>query len=122
MLPIAIYGWRDRLSGRWNRKRPVEIGAFSITLSAVGVPRKQMGMGVQDVIVLSVVALAAGYMVLWVWRTLTASGGCHCNRTKENPTSSRGLKRVPLITPDQIGKPHISVRETSSVQPGVSGS
>ena len=79
-----------------------------------------MAMGVQDIIVLSVVTLAAAYMVLWVWRTLTASGGCHCSRTKPNSTS-RGLKRLPLVTPDQIGKPHISVREASSAPPDVSG-
>lgn len=78
-------------------------------------------MGVQDIIVLSVVALAAGYMVLWVWRSLTASGGCNCSHSKAD-TASRGLKRLPLVTPDQIGKPHISVREASSVQPGASGS
>lgn len=77
-------------------------------------------MGVQDIIVLSVVTLATGYMVLWVWRTLTASGGCHCSRTKETPTS-RGLKRLPLVTPDQIGKPHISGREASLGPPDVSG-
>lgn len=71
-------------------------------------------MGIQDIIALSLVAAAAVYAGRTLWRMLNGKTGCAPNcgcGDKPTPpdaspaTSQRGLKRVPLVTLEQIGKP-----------------
>ena len=68
-------------------------------------------MGIQDAIALTIAAGA----VVWVGRSLWRSihkGGCHCAHTgdSDSPRSTcsaaaNGVKRIPLVTLDPIGKP-----------------
>jgi len=71
-------------------------------------------MDIQDVIALTLVAAAAVYAGRSLWRMLNGKTGCasHCN-CGDKPAQSdasllppqRGLKRVPLVTLEQVGKP-----------------
>ena len=71
-------------------------------------------MDTQDIIALSLVAAAAVYAGRTLWRMLNGKTGCasHCG-CGDKPTPSdatpvpspRGLKRVPLVTLEQVGKP-----------------
>jgi len=71
-------------------------------------------MEIQDIIALSLVAAAAVYAGRTIWRMLNGKTGCasHCGcgekptQSDASPVSSpRGLKRVPLVTLEQVGKP-----------------
>lgn len=71
-------------------------------------------MGIQDIIALSLVAAAALYAGWSLWRMLNGKTGCakHCGcgdkptQSDASPaTSQRGLKRVPLVTLEQVGTP-----------------
>jgi len=71
-------------------------------------------MDVQDIIALTLVAAAAVYAGRALWRMLNGKTGCasHCGcGDKPTPSdaspaiSQRGLKLVPLVTLEQVGKP-----------------
>jgi hypothetical protein len=71
-------------------------------------------MDIQDIIALSLAAAAAVYAGRTLWRMLNGKTGCatNCNcGDKPTPSdavpvpSQRGLKRVPLVTLEQVGKP-----------------
>jgi len=66
-------------------------------------------MSVQDVIALAVVAVAAVYAGRSLWRTLHGETGCagECGskHASEEAAPRRTLRRVPLVSLDEIGKP-----------------
>ncbi len=69
-------------------------------------------MGVQDVIALTVAAGAVAYVSRLFWRTMNGRGGCGCGQGRRKgknrndaSADSAGLKRVPLVTIDQVGTP-----------------
>jgi len=70
-------------------------------------------MGVQDVIALSIAAVAALFAGRTVWRTINKGGcggscGCAGKQTTpvETPVSAPpGLARKPLVSVDQVGLP-----------------
>jgi hypothetical protein len=80
-------------------------------------------MDIQDIIALSLAAAAAVYAGRALWRMLNGKTGCasHCN-CGDKPTQSdaspvplqRGLKRVPLVTLEQVGKPKSNAHQTES--------
>jgi len=72
-----------------------------------------ISMGIQDYLALTVVAVALAYAGRSVWRMLNGKTGCATNcgcgakptQSDASPaTSNRGLKRVPLVTIEQVGK------------------
>ncbi len=74
-------------------------------------------MGFQDIIALTVAAGAVVFVARALWRTMHAQGGCACSHVKRNEgcgsatagrASGTGIKRLPLISIDQIGKPYDS--------------
>jgi len=80
-------------------------------------------MDMQDIIALSLVAVAAVYAGSTLWRTLNGKSGCasHCGcgnkpiQSDASPVpSQRGLKRTPFVTLGQVGKP---VPYTSTDEP-----
>jgi len=72
-----------------------------------------ISMGIQDYLALTVVAVALAYAGRSVWRMLNGKTGCAPNcGCGDKPAKAgaarpppRGLKRVPLVTLDQVGKP-----------------
>jgi len=72
-----------------------------------------ISMGIQDYLALTVVAVALAYAGRFVWRMFHGKTGCAtncgCGDKPTNPEAprspARGLKRVPLVTLDQVGKP-----------------
>jgi len=73
-----------------------------------------IAMGIQDIIALTLAAAAAVYAGRALWRMLNGKTGCAPNcgcgnkpaPSDATPVSSpRGLKRVPLVTLEQVGKP-----------------
>jgi len=72
-----------------------------------------ISMGIQDYLALTVVAVALAYAGRSVWRMLNGKTGCATNcGCGDTPAKagalrppSRGLKGVPLVTLDQVGKP-----------------
>lgn len=71
-------------------------------------------MGIQDIIALTLAAAAAVYAGRALWRMLHGKTGCATNcgcgnkstQSDASPaTSQRGLKRVPIVTLEQVGKP-----------------
>jgi hypothetical protein len=70
-------------------------------------------MGIQDYLALTVVAVALAYAGRSVWRMLNGKTGCATNcGCGDKPAKagavrppSRRLKRLPLVTLDQVGKP-----------------
>ncbi|MEK7730387.1 MAG: hypothetical protein AAB363_00865, partial [Planctomycetota bacterium] len=70
-----------------------------------------IAMDIQDIIALSLVAAAAVYAGRALWRMLNGKTGCAPNcGCSDKPTpadatpapSQRGLKRVPLVTLEQV--------------------
>ncbi len=67
-----------------------------------------IGMGVQDIVALLVAAVAAGLVGRSLMRSLGGRGGCRCDRgepCKRDGDTTTAPKRVPLVTPDQVGRP-----------------
>jgi len=73
-----------------------------------------IAVDIQDIIALGLVAAAVAYAGRTLWRMLHGKTGCATNcgcgdKPAEPATSQapprRGLKRVPLVTLDQVGKP-----------------
>ena len=72
-----------------------------------------ISMGIQDYLALTVVAVALAYAGRSVWRMLNGKTGCATNcGCGDKPATggairppSRGLKCLPLVTLDQVGKP-----------------
>jgi hypothetical protein len=58
-------------------------------------------MGVQDIVALLFVALAAGYAGRWIWRRMTQRHGCACPHSQQSAASSRP-------TPPHSGSPPCS--------------
>lgn len=80
-------------------------------------------MGIQDIIALSLVAGAALYAGRSLWRMLNGKTGCasncSCGEKPTEPGASpapprRVLKRVPLVTLDQVGKPESKVESAAA--------
>ncbi len=78
-------------------------------------------MGTQDIIALSLVTAAALYAGRSLWRTLNGKMGCASNcgcseKAAEYGASAssqgRKLKRVPLVTLEQVGKPKSDVEDS----------
>ena len=72
-----------------------------------------IAMGIQDLIALALVAAAMAYAGRSVWRMLNGKTGCasNCgcgdkpaNKDDAPAATRRGLKSVPLVTLDQVGK------------------
>ena len=61
-------------------------------------------MGVQSVIVLVMVTAAAAYLGRLAWRAFSSPGTCRCRQGPEAGQAG-GIKKLPLVTPDQIGRP-----------------
>lgn len=60
------------------------------------------GMGLQDVIVLSVVAACVAYTARRVWRTFSGKSGCGCGQSRCSsapPTKKHGPDDDPLSLP-----------------------
>ena len=73
-----------------------------------------IAMGIQDLIALALVAAAMAYAGRSVWRMLNGKTGCATNcgcgdkradKGEAPAAPRRGLKRMPLVTLDQVGKP-----------------
>jgi hypothetical protein len=73
-----------------------------------------MRIGLQDLVALAVVAVAVVYAGRSLWRTLHGETGCggecasKCTATGdagEQPAVRRTLKRLPLVTLDEMTKP-----------------
>jgi len=72
-----------------------------------------ISMEIQDYLALTVVAVALAYAGRSVWRMLNGKTGCATDcGCGDKPVKAgavrpppRGLKRVPLVTLDQVGKP-----------------
>ncbi len=69
-------------------------------------------MTAQDWIALSVVLLAVLYALRSFWRAVKGQGGCGCSGggdvgggTCSAARDRSGLKRRPVVTPDEIGLP-----------------
>ncbi len=76
-------------------------------------------MGIQDIIAIGIVVAATA----WCFRRLrraTKAGGCNCGCGHQAGTAPsglddrRGLKRVPLLPPDQIGLPPTPPKQTAT--------
>ena len=66
------------------------------------------GMGVQDIVALLVAAAAVGLVGRSLVRALGGRGGCRCDRgdpCKRDGGATAVSKRMPLVTPDQVGRP-----------------
>ncbi len=70
-------------------------------------------MGLQDVIALTLALAAAVYMGRSLVRMMTGSKGCACGKASRPADSqgagqhnSRQLRRLPLVTIEQVGTPH----------------
>ncbi len=61
-------------------------------------------MTIQNAIVLTIVVAAGSFLLRSLWTAFRSKGGCHCGQAAKSGDST-GIKRVPLITPDQIGRP-----------------
>ncbi len=73
-------------------------------------------MGGQDIIVLAVVAVALAYLARLAWRTFSSPGGCHCGHKPEADESCR-VKKLPLVTLEQVGTPSSSKSDARSSTP-----
>ncbi len=66
-------------------------------------------MSGQDVIALAIVAVAVVYAGRSLWRTLHGESSCgECGSSKKAAApgqESRGLKRIPLVGVEQVGRP-----------------
>ena len=69
-------------------------------------------MGLQDIVAIIVVIGAISFVGRSMWRAVKGQGSCGCSRKvcgsvgpDEQSSTDRGLKRTPLVTLDQIGKP-----------------
>ncbi len=74
-------------------------------------------MGLQDVIALTLAFAAAVYMGRSLVKMMTGSKGCACGKLSRPADSqgagqpnSRQLRRLPLVTIDQVGRPHSTAR------------
>ena len=70
-------------------------------------------MGLQDVIALTLALAAAVYMGRLLVKMMTGSKGCACGKVSRPADShgsgqpdSRQLRRLPLVTIEQVGRPH----------------
>lgn len=78
-----------------------------------------MNLSFQDILALIAAAIAAVFVFRALWRTMSGQGGCGCSGEKKCATSSGerpdfGIKRVPLVTLDQVGKPQTKSRTGDS--------
>lgn len=69
----------------------------------------------QDLIALVIVIFTAWWLLRHftrVAKTGQCGSGCDCvpDTTKKAPSNDRGLKRTPLVEPDQIGRPPTSAQ------------
>ena len=79
-------------------------------------------MGLQDVIALTLALAAAVYMGRLLVKMMTGSKGCACGKVSRPADShgsgqpdsrqpnSRQLRRLPLVTIEQVGRPHATGR------------
>ncbi len=69
-------------------------------------------MGVQDIVVLLLVAIAVGYIVRRIRRVMSSRGDCGCGQGGKctggaaSSTDRRDrIRRLPLVSVDQVGTP-----------------
>ena len=79
-------------------------------------------MNAQDLIALGLAVAALAYVVRLIARTLRGKGGCGCSKGKgacgagQRATAGRaGIKRVPLVTINQIGVGEV-IRDDKTVR------
>ncbi len=67
--------------------------------------------GVQDILVVLLVAGALWYVVRFIRRAMSGKGGCHCEqgspcggRSESNVSQSRSIRRVPLVTLSHVAE------------------
>jgi len=81
--------------------------------------RISFGMGVQDIVALTIVAGALVYAGRGLWRTMAGRGDCACPGQKSCPSArkssakkpvpvSPALKRLPLVSLQQVRRPVIA--------------
>lgn len=61
-------------------------------------------MEVQDIIALTLVAACVAYLIRTFQRQVQGRSGCGCAHAK-NGTGCGAINRLPLVTPDAVGRP-----------------
>jgi len=77
---------------------------------------------IQDIISLLIAFAAAAYIFRTLRRALSGHSSCHCDASRPDAagataTNRLGLKRTPLITLDQVGKPESDAAPTTPARP-----
>ncbi len=67
--------------------------------------------GVQDILVVLLVAGALWYVVRFMRRAMSGKGGCHCEQgstcgagSESGASEKRGIRRVPLVTLSHVAE------------------